>query len=133
VGTGARAELYVRALTRGAGALAGFADVSPARMAAHNELVNELGGVPVPQHPAEDFLRMPDEQDIDTVIVTTVDRFHGGADARMLQDIFMPGEDHLGRRADHRDGALSLLTGFAANQSVATGEPVKVADLPDLR
>jgi predicted dehydrogenase len=58
---------------------------------------------------------------------------HGGADARMLQDIFMPDEDPLGRRADHWDGALSLLTGFAANQSLATGEPVKVAGVLDLR
>ncbi|GAB3903837.1 Gfo/Idh/MocA family oxidoreductase [Kibdelosporangium lantanae] len=58
---------------------------------------------------------------------------HGGADARMLQDIFMPDDDPLGRRADHRDGALSLLTGFAANQSLVTGEPANVADLLDLR
>jgi predicted dehydrogenase len=58
---------------------------------------------------------------------------HGGADARMLQDIFRPREDPLRRKADHRDGALSLLTGFAAGQSCTTGEPVKVADVLDLR
>jgi predicted dehydrogenase len=58
---------------------------------------------------------------------------HGGADARMLQDLFNPKEDPLRRKADHRDGALSLLTGFAANQSFVTGEPVRVGDVLDLR
>jgi predicted dehydrogenase len=57
---------------------------------------------------------------------------HGGADQRMLADIFSPTADPLGRRADHRDGALSLLTGFAANQSFATGRPVRVRDVIDL-
>jgi hypothetical protein len=43
-----------------------------------------------------------------------------------------PGEpDPLGRRATHRDGALSLVTGFAANRSLETGEPVRVAELLD--
>jgi hypothetical protein len=51
----------------------------------------------------------------------------------MLQDIFLCREDPLCRKADHRDGALSLLTGFAANQSLATGEPVRIADVLDLR
>jgi hypothetical protein len=54
---------------------------------------------------------------------------HGGADQRMLQDIFQPSTDPLRRRADHRDGALSLLTGFAANKSFTTGQPVRVGDL----
>jgi predicted dehydrogenase len=52
---------------------------------------------------------------------------HGGADERMLRDLFEPGADPLGRKADHRDGALSLLTGFAANQSFLTGAPVPVS------
>ena len=36
-------------------------------------------------------------------------------------------------RATERDGALALLTGLAANGSIATGAPVRVADLLDLR
>jgi hypothetical protein len=52
---------------------------------------------------------------------------HGGADARMLRDLFLSREDPLRRKADHRDGALSPLTGFAASRSLTTGEPVKVA------
>ena len=53
-----------------------------------------------------------------------------GDDERLLQDLFAPaGEDPLGLRASHVDGAHSILTGIAANQSFATGLPVKVADL----
>jgi predicted dehydrogenase len=61
---------------------------------------------------------------------------HGGADARMTADLFgagrSDGPDPLGRGATERDGALSLLTGLAANESLATGAPVLVADLLDL-
>src|SRR5690349_15863394 len=54
---------------------------------------------------------------------------HGGADGRMVAALFGPaaGEpDPLGRGATERDGALSLLTGLAANESLATGQPVDV-------
>ena len=55
---------------------------------------------------------------------------HGGADERLLKDIFDPeGDDPLGHRAGHIDGAYSILTGIAANQSFATGRPVNVNDL----
>jgi hypothetical protein len=61
---------------------------------------------------------------------------HGGADARMTAALFSTGgeraSDPLGRSATERDGALSLLTGLAANESLATGAPVRVADLLDL-
>jgi predicted dehydrogenase len=59
---------------------------------------------------------------------------HGGADARMTAALFSGegGPDPLGRGATERDGALSLLTGLAANESLATGAPVDVADLLDL-
>ncbi|SDO13014.1 Gfo/Idh/MocA family oxidoreductase [Lentzea jiangxiensis] len=60
---------------------------------------------------------------------------HGGADRRMVDALYGPAgqQDPLGRRATHHDGALSLLTGFAANRSFTTGGPVRVADLLDLR
>ncbi|SEQ46487.1 Oxidoreductase family, NAD-binding Rossmann fold [Lentzea xinjiangensis] len=60
---------------------------------------------------------------------------HGGADQRMVDALYGPAgqQDPLGRRATHRDGVLSLLTGFAANRSFETGGPVRVADLIDLR
>jgi hypothetical protein len=54
---------------------------------------------------------------------------HGGGDARMLAAIFRPTPDPLGRRATHREGAQALLVGLAANRSMATGAPVRVADL----
>jgi hypothetical protein len=38
-------------------------------------------------------------------------------------------DDPLGRAAGHVDGAMSILTGIAANRSMATGLPVTVANL----
>jgi predicted dehydrogenase len=61
---------------------------------------------------------------------------HGGADARMTAQLFGPpsdAPDPLGRGASERDGALSLLTGLAANSSLASGAAVRVADVLDLR
>jgi predicted dehydrogenase len=60
---------------------------------------------------------------------------HGGADQRMVDALYGPPgqEDPLGRKATHYDGTLSLLTGFAANRSFETGEPVHVVDVIDLR
>lgn len=56
---------------------------------------------------------------------------HGGGDELLLADLFAdePPPDPLGRAADHRAGAWSILTGIAANQSIATGAPVRVTDL----
>jgi len=56
---------------------------------------------------------------------------HGGGDSRLLDALFIPGgcEDPLGRAADHLDGARSILTGIAANQSMATGNPVEIDHL----
>ncbi|MFC0106176.1 Gfo/Idh/MocA family oxidoreductase [Kibdelosporangium aridum] len=56
---------------------------------------------------------------------------HGGADDRMTAALYgEPAEpDPLGRRATHQDGVMSLLTGFAANESFGTGRPVRVDDL----
>ncbi|MEV1145201.1 Gfo/Idh/MocA family oxidoreductase [Micromonospora sp. NPDC049799] len=58
---------------------------------------------------------------------------HGGADARMTRVLLGRETDPLGRAATARDGALALLTGLAANHSLTTGAPVRVADLLDLR
>jgi predicted dehydrogenase len=56
---------------------------------------------------------------------------HGGGDRRLLDDIFaaVKPDDPLGHRADHVQGAMSILTGIAANKSFATGLPVNVDDL----
>ena len=57
---------------------------------------------------------------------------HGGGDALLLEDLFSgtaEAGDPLGRRADQRAGAWSILTGIAANRSIATGEAVEVGSL----
>jgi predicted dehydrogenase len=56
---------------------------------------------------------------------------HGGADVRMLAALLDPAApaDPLGRSADALDGARALLVGLAANESIATGRPVRTAEL----
>jgi hypothetical protein len=55
---------------------------------------------------------------------------HGGGDPILLNDIFgQPLPDRFNRAASHVDGAMSILTGIAANKSIATGLPVQVKDL----
>lgn len=56
---------------------------------------------------------------------------HGGGDAGLVADLFAPGtaDDPLGRRADHRAGAWSVLTGIAANRALETGTAVDVPSL----
>lgn len=60
---------------------------------------------------------------------------HGGGDKLLLDDIFLrdaPADKYL-RTTDQRGGAASIAVGVAANQSMASGQPVKIADLmPDL-
>lgn len=55
---------------------------------------------------------------------------HGGGDPILLNDLFgTPEEDPFNRAASHVDGALSILTGIAANKSIATGLPVDIDGL----
>ncbi len=89
VGTGARAEMFVRALVTEHAAeaeLVAFADPNPARMRAHNRWLGELGHPPVRCYPAidaadtgatvEDFAAMLDKEQVDVLIVTSVDATH---------------------------------------------------------
>lgn len=59
---------------------------------------------------------------------------HGGGDTRMLDRIFRDPEapDPLHRAAGSRDGAMSILLGIAARESIERGEPVEVASLTSL-
>jgi predicted dehydrogenase len=59
---------------------------------------------------------------------------HGGGDEVMLEQIFAdnPPADPFARTASHIDGAASILMGIAANESIASGQPVKVKDLLEL-
>ncbi len=55
---------------------------------------------------------------------------HGGGDPILKNDLFgIPEPDPLNRAASHVDGAMSILTGIAANKSIATGMPVNIKDL----
>lgn len=55
---------------------------------------------------------------------------HGGGDFVMLDDIFgQSNHDPLMRSADQIQGAYSILTGIAANKSVATGKQIYIKDI----
>ncbi len=56
---------------------------------------------------------------------------HGGGDELLLHDVFAPetDDDVYGRRADQRGGAWSILTGIAANLSIAQGKPIATETL----
>ena len=58
---------------------------------------------------------------------------HGGGDTVLLNDIFgIPEFDPFNRAASHVDGAMSILTGIAANKSIASGLPVDVKTLVEI-
>lgn len=79
VGTGARAEMYLRALAvdhADRAELAALVDVNPVRMAAHNELLAEVGAGQVPTYRPEHFSLALKRERVDTVIVASVDRTH---------------------------------------------------------
>ncbi|HEY3379479.1 MAG TPA: Gfo/Idh/MocA family oxidoreductase [Armatimonadota bacterium] len=56
---------------------------------------------------------------------------HGGGDALLLADLFSPtpAPDPYRRTANYVAGAYSILTGIAANQSIASGQPVQIDSL----
>jgi len=56
---------------------------------------------------------------------------HGGADPVMLEQLFSPTPppDPFNRAASHIDGAASILTGIAANESMRTKQLIHIQDL----
>ena len=59
---------------------------------------------------------------------------HGGSDDILRDQIFIPSTpDPYKQCAGTRDGALSCLIGIAARNSIASGQPVKIADLTSLQ
>ncbi|MFO7695601.1 MAG: Gfo/Idh/MocA family oxidoreductase [Anaerolineae bacterium] len=67
------------------------------------------------------------------VPVWTAEGGHGGGDDIMLAELFGPPDQVLPdpylRAADQRGGAYSILTGIAANNSIASGGAVRIDDL----
>ena len=65
----------------------------------------------------------------------TAEGGHGGGDEPLVADVLSPDPptDRYLRAADQRAGAWSILTGVAANRSIAEGGPVRIDELvPDL-
>jgi len=60
---------------------------------------------------------------------------HGGGDVRLQNQIFRNAnaDDPLNHIAGSRDGAMSILVGIAARNSIESGEPVRIEDLTSLK
>lgn len=58
---------------------------------------------------------------------------HGGGDTRLRKQVFTPGEDPYHQSAGSRDGAMSILIGIAARNSIDTGKPITIGDLTSLK
>lgn len=97
----------------------------------HNLMRNVKGAAPQPvKEPHLILVRPLWEKPFQVEMPETNEGGHGGGDIRMLNDIFIGGEtDPLKRAAGHLAGAASILTGVAANRSMATGQPVDIRDL----
>ncbi len=63
--------------------------------------------------------------------VPAVEGGHGGGDPLLLERLFggKPIPDPLGHMAGARAGAMSILIGIGANKSIASGQPMNIADL----
>ena len=59
---------------------------------------------------------------------------HGGGDTRLKDKLFKDPNmaDPYRQSAGTRDGAMSILVGIAARNSIESGKPVKIADLTDI-
>jgi hypothetical protein len=73
-------------------------------------------------------------KDFDTVVVGSERGGHGGGDKRLHDQIFINPEkkDPFDRTAGSRDGAMSILIGIAARNSIESGRPVRIGELTDL-
>ena len=71
----------------------------------------------------------------DTLPVRQERSGHGGGDKRLHDQIFKHPDqrDPFDRAAGIRDGAMSILIGVAANKSIDSGQPVRIAGLTDLQ
>lgn len=59
---------------------------------------------------------------------------HGGGDTRLRKQIFnSDGQDPFRQAAGSRDGAMAVLVGIAARNSIDNGKPIKIGDLTSLK
>ena len=80
--------------------------------------------------PYDEILVMPNFGGVERIRVEHAGGGHFGGDDRLRNLLFKPGEsDPLGQRAGTKAGALSMLTGVAALESVRRGRAVTIAEL----
>ena len=89
VGLGSRSAMYSEALLgsfSAYGDLVAYCDVNQTRMDYYNRRYAASFGVPpTPTYDAQDFDRMLDEQRVDTVIITSIDRTHHRYSIRAME------------------------------------------------
>jgi hypothetical protein len=67
---------------------------------------------------------------VETISVPIIHGGHGGGDTRLHKMLFDgPQPDPLKHMASSRAGAMSILTGIAANHSIAKDKPVRISAL----
>lgn len=66
-----------------------------------------------------------------TYSIPKMEGTHGRSDALLVACLFRDGDlpDPLGQSSGSFDGAMSILIGVAANQSIASVQPVNIDDL----
>lgn len=91
------------------------------------------GGWPSPEG-YQEWILTPLGKEPQSIRVDFSSGGHWGGDPLMLDKLFKDPDmaDPLYQSAGVRDGAMSVLTGFAARKSARTGQPVKIADLSSL-
>jgi predicted dehydrogenase len=100
--------------------------------ACENSYISGDGSVPGELSPGNVSITLiPELSQAHPIEVRSASGGHGGGDPVMLADLFQPDPppDPLGCRADHRDGAYSVLVGVAAYRSVQRGAPVRISEL----
>ena len=78
----------------------------------------------------QDILLYRWQKPVETVSIPIDKSGHGGGDHRLLRMLFDgPCPDPLGHMASSHAGAMSILTGIAANHSIRQQKPIKIQDL----
>lgn len=88
VGTGARAQMYIRAMLgehADVADLVAWCEPNPGRMDHADRLVAELGGFTPSRHAPPDLERMIETEALDSVVITGPDHSHADAIARALR------------------------------------------------
>jgi predicted dehydrogenase len=87
------------------------------------------------EEPAQDELRLTKNfGETEVIVIPQGGGGHGGGDTRLKDKLFKdPGmADPYRQSAGTRDGAMSILVGIAARNSIESGKPIKISDLTDI-